>query len=323
MISDDLGRQFKTLRLSLTSACNMACVYCVGHNGHQKKSALISARLGTEFLTPENYQLIVSRLHQILNLESVRLTGGEPTLYKSLVQLVGLLKETGVPKVEMTTNGIFLEDIVNDLKTAGLDSLNVSLDTLDPDIFKRLNRQGNLQKILEGIEKSVQGGIETKINCTVMRSYNEGEILPLLNYAFNLGIVIRFLELMKMGPLYQNASFPDYFFSEAEILAEIGKRYQYHPLTRQKSATAHYYLAEAGKKFGVIANETAPFCRDCDRLRLDSRGILYGCLSVNQGFPVGPGISNDDLEYLLRQALGQKQRDRFHGSPLSMIAIGG
>jgi cyclic pyranopterin phosphate synthase len=154
-----------------------------------------------------------------------------------------------------------------------------------------------------------------------MKGVNDSQLMPLLEFAFSRRISIRFLEVMAMGHLHNRAG--DILFTQEEMLEVIGGRYQYKPRPRAASATARYWETNEGHIFGIIANTSEPFCRDCDRLRLDSNGRIYGCLSNNQ--PIGLDLSEgeDVWRTKLGWALAQKQALQFTGSELSMLEIGG
>jgi cyclic pyranopterin phosphate synthase len=155
-----------------------------------------------------------------------------------------------------------------------------------------------------------------------MRGKNDSQIVPLLDYAAEIGVKIRYLELMKMGHLYEGQN--DLFFSEAEILETIGKQYEISELPRKQSETARYWTAGENRVFGIIANESTPFCHDCNRLRMDSRGYFYGCLSNANGEKLAPYLHDQELlTNKLRQLLLLKQPVKFRGSQLSMRNIGG
>jgi cyclic pyranopterin phosphate synthase len=261
----------------------------------------------------------ILRIHKIVNLESVRLTGGEPTLYKELPELIYLLKEAGIPKVSLTTNGRLLKKRYKELVNAGLDSVNVSLDSLEEDTFQKINRTSNVSFVLEGIDAILQTGIEVKINSTIMKGFNDNQILPILDWARERNVVVRYLELMKMGHLFH--SHEQYFFSEENILRTIQAKYELVEIGRGKSSTCNYWKISNGGKVGIISNHTKPFCSDCDRLRMDQLGNIYGCLSVNTSFP----MEKDEplLEQTLSNAMQLKRDNTFSGSSLSMQAIGG
>lgn len=320
-IRDRLGRRFKNLRLSLTDRCNLACMYCVGADDLRiRKQRLQSG--GKTDLEPWQYARMVARMHGLLKLNSVRLTGGEPLLYRNIEQLVAMLKELGIPEVNLTTNALLLADQAVKLKEAGLDRINVSLDALDERKFNLISRRKNVRRVLDGIEKAIEVGLPVKLNCTVLKGINEDQILPIFEYARSRGIVVRYLELMKMGHLQREHE--RYFFGQQEILRILSSRYSVEPMQRETSSTAKYWTARGAGVFGIIANHSSPFCHDCDRLRLDSQCRLYGCLSVEDGFPICDEIKKDaNLTPIIEQALRQKQKERFCGSRLSMQAIGG
>lgn len=318
MIEDHLGRSFKKLRISLNSICNFACTYCVSEE--DVKSPRL-AHTGKS-LSAQEFASLVSKLHYHLQLEEVRLTGGEPTLYPELVELIHLLKKIGIPKVALTTNGYLLQKISTELKQAGLDSMNISLDAMNPEVFSKMSRGRKFDKTLEGIYSVKENQIPFKLNSTIMKGYNDTEILPLLDFAGNLGVTVRFLELMKMGHLAGQT--PEEIFTEKEILELIATKYDFLESPRKKASTAKYWITKEGYKFGIIANESSPFCEDCNRLRLDSHGSVYGCLSSNLAFSIREAIHSEiPLEPILNQALLTKQDYKFSGSSLGMMTIGG
>ena len=159
------------------------------------------------------------------------------------------------------------------------------------------------------------------MNAVIMKDINDSQVLPLLELAFARGLRIRFLEVMAMGHLYHKAG--QFLVRQEDILRIIGDRYSLEPLPRAAGSTARYWRTGTGQVFGIIANESEPFCRDCDRLRLDSEGRIYGCLSSDQ--PIQLGLEEDENEWTgkLENALAQKQPLRFTGSELSMLRIGG
>jgi cyclic pyranopterin phosphate synthase len=272
-------------------------------------------------ISTQQFISIIKVLHQTLNLETVRFTGGEPTLFKDLEELIHEVKQIGIPNIKMTSNGILLEKKANALKKAGLSSINISLDALDSNASLKINKRNKLNKILLGIEKSLEAGIIVKLNCVVVKGENDHQILELLDYAISKNTPIRYLELMQMGHLYHN--FEQFFLSENEILETISSKYKFQYLPRENSSTTKYFQLENGFQFGIISNVSDPFCNDCNRLRLDSYGNIYGCLSENE--PINILGSLNDLTALktnLQSALVQK-KTKFFGSKLSMLNIGG
>lgn len=317
-LNDDLGRKFKTLRVSLINTCNLGCVYCTCGTEDVKENHLLTKEYG---LSVAELSGIISRLHNALELETVRFTGGEPLLYKDLVQIVDSVKKLGIHNLKLTTNGLLLENMAESLAEAGISSINVSLDAIDEDIFYKVSRRSGIHRILNGIDKAIACGIDVKLNSVVMKNLNKNQVLPLLNFAFSRGLKIRFLEIMAMGHLFGKAD--EHFFSQDEILSLISTRYQYDRMVRDNSATANYWKTNDGHVFGIVANESEPFCGDCNRLRLDSFGNIYGCLSSN--FPISAKNiqTNKEMQEKLQAAMWQKQALKFTGSSLSMLNIGG
>ena len=314
-ITDGYGRNFKTLRVSLLTRCNLGCVYCnaddetVHHGGSSGK------------LPAENLLQHIARLHSLLELETIRLTGGEPLLYPELVPVIQGIKEMGISEIKLTTNGFLLERWAKPMKQAGMRAINVSLDAIDEDVFFLISKRNNVQRIINGIRAAKEAGLDVKINSVMMKGINESQLLPLLEYAFKQDITIRFLEVMAMGHLYDSSK--KYLFTRQNILERIADRYVFDEVPRKNSATSSYWRTEAGKVFGIIANESEPFCHDCNRLRLDSEGNIYGCLSSNHPISILDITDKRELSTKLQEALFQKQPVRFMGSELSMLNIGG
>ncbi|MDB5228253.1 MAG: Molybdenum cofactor biosynthesis protein MoaA [Bacteroidota bacterium] len=314
-IEDQFGRTFKVLRVSLTNSCNLACTYCVDPSQPINKNSSKAATL-----TNAEYLKMIGALHNALDLETVRLTGGEPLLYKQLIPLIAGIKQIGIQKIKMTSNGSLLENKAVELKAAGLTDINVSLDALDEEVAFKINKKPNLEKILRGIDSAIAAGLKVKINCVVMKGVNDNQIIKLIEYGKKRNIPIRFLELMQMGHLYHN--FGEHFFSEKEILTTIAEHYNFTPLFRDKNATTKYWITDDSYQFGIISNESDPFCNDCNRLRLDSYGNIYGCLSDNNPVSLNSIEDSEGLTQKLKKALSQK-KTKFSGSELSMLHIGG
>ena len=313
-ITDQYGRSFKTLRVSLLNRCNLGCVYC--RSGEEMERVQVREKA----ISADELLQIIAKLHGALQFSTIRLTGGEPLLYTNLIEVIEGIKALGISDIKLTTNGFLLEKMASQMKQAGMKSINVSLDAMDEDVFFLVSKRNNVSRILNGIEAAIKAGLKIKINAVLMKGINESQLLPLLEYAFLKNIPIRFLEVMAMGHLHGHSQ--KYLFTQHEILEVISTRYQFFPLDRNASSTANYWQTDGGSVFGIIANESEPFCHDCNRLRLDSQGNIYGCLSSNQ--PVSlVGINEGELNKKLQEALLQKQPLKFTGSELSMLDIGG
>lgn len=263
----------------------------------------------------------VRQLHDVLQLETIRLTGGEPLLYHELIPLIKGIREMRIEKIKLTSNGFLLERLALPLKEAGLQAVNVSLDAVEEDIFFLMSKRNDVQRILNGIDAAISAGLQVKINAVVMKGINENQIIPLLAFAFERNIRIRFLEIMAMGYLHDNAD--RYLFTQEEILNTIRQQFNVKKIERATASTANYWKTADGKVFGIIANESEPFCHDCNRLRLDSSGNIYGCLSSNHPIALSQDDNEAALISKLQQAMAQKQAVKFTGSELSMLHIGG
>lgn len=320
-------RHFKKLRLSITPDCNLGCLYCDQDRKKNGSAKMHHAKI------PDLVSM-VSKLHKALDLTSIQITGGEPTLCDNLPDLITALKKTGNFQINLTTNGILLRQMAGRLKEAGLDRINLSLDAIEPGLYKKITGGDYFYKVMASLKEAQAQKIPVKINSVIMRGINDRQILPLLDFAIKENIVIRFLELMKMGVFSEQHQkhhkyvFPRFFsrfFSQEEILSVVSSKYGIESKVRPKSSTANYYLTERGGvkyAFGIIANHSEPFCNDCDRLRMDHNGNIYGCLSNPVNFSL-KGIPEHEYPKLLQDALALKQTSRFTGSGLVMRKIGG
>ena len=354
VIEDKYGRTFRTLRVSLLNHCNLGCVYCVSGDDVLKKNNT-SGRIGSHSvsggpigslsvsggdpdfdgpiighsvsgihsdpLSVPALLEIIERLHGQLGLNTIRLTGGEPLLYPGLVTLINGIRSIGIKDIKLTTNGFLLDKLAAPMKEAGMEAINVSLDAIDEEVFFQMSRRHSAARIIRGIDAAIQAGLDVKINSVVMKGMNDSQILPLLDFAFSRDLRIRYLEVMAMGHLHDQAG--KYLFPQEAILSVIATRHRFTSLGRTGSATAHYWETDRGHIFGIIANESEPFCKNCDRLRLDSHGNIYGCLSSNHPITLATADSAATWEEKLETALLQKQAVRFTGSDLSMLDIGG
>lgn len=322
-VRDELGREFKALRVSLTPLCNLKCVYCVGPDeiyDTVKPAPLPNLGPNKRWEEPQPIFEDVRKLHEICTFTKVRITGGEPTLYPSLVAFVELLSSLGIDDISLTTNATRLSSMAKDLKEAGLRRVNISLDTLQEKVFTKLNRGRKLDEVLAGIEASIAAGLKTRLNCTPLRGYNDEEAVALIDYALSKGIDIRFIELMKMGPLVGRHE--EFFVPTAEILQKIKEKYVVSPLPRWKASTAEYWESEKGHRFGFISNHSRPFCSDCDRLRLSADGRIRGCITSSVTYDIR-GKTKEEIRASLMAAIGKKNKNTFSGSENSMKELGG
>jgi cyclic pyranopterin phosphate synthase len=321
MIVDGLGRRFRNLRVSLTAACNYACTYCV-ENGKR----LVAAQ---DELPGDALVRAVELLVAATGLDKLRITGGEPTVSPKFDDFLTGVMALPLDDVSFTTNGQLLEAKLAVLRASGIRRVNVSLDTLDALAFRRIARGGDLAAVLRGIDALLAAGIRVKLNMVPMRHGNREQIVPLLEYALDRGIELRYIELMNMGHLKHSADYGRELVTLDEILREIGTRYEFARTDAPFDSTSIRYEIPGRGTFGVIANESEPFCNACTRLRLSSNGYLYGCLSNTARHSLRDVLDLPDhlalkrLQSLLVAALGDKQPRTFRGEVTVMKFIGG
>ena len=322
MIVDRQGRRFRNLRISLTAACNYACTYCVPDG-----KRLVAAQ---DELSAEAMVRGVAYLIEAAGIERLRITGGEPLVSPKLEHFLRAASQLGLQDISLTTNGQLLARKLSLLLECGLKRINVSLDTLDPDDFKRIARGGDLPSVLQGLEEARAAGLKIKVNMVPLRGQNHEQVLPMLDYCLERGFELRFIELMRMGHLArEGASFQQQFYGMPELLAAITERHEFVQAPAPLDATALRYEIPGRGFFGVIANESVPFCRTCSRLRLSSTGWLHGCLSSSNRHYVGDLLDKPRhqalpaLQRLLVHALADKQDIAFAGGVTVMKIIGG
>ncbi len=321
MIVDTKGRRFRNLRVSLTAACNYACTYCVPDGKRLQK--------GKHELAADDMLLAVRYLMDTAGIDRVRITGGEPLIAPSFDAFLAGVMALPLRDVSLTTNGQFLATKGASIIDAGLERINVSLDTVTPLRFRQIARSGDLSAVLAGIDTMLEAGIKVKANTVPLRSQNGSEILPLLDYCLDRGIEIRFIELMRMGHLNHSNDFNREFMSMDELLTEIGTKYTFERISAPLDSTSVRFEIDNRGVFGIIANESEPFCSACTRLRLSSSGYLYGCLSSGNRQYIGdllhepPHVAMPKLQSILKMTLADKQDISFSGERTVMKFIGG
>ncbi len=322
MIVDRQGRRFRNLRISLTAACNYACTYCVPDG-----KRLVAAQ---DELSAEAMVRGVAYLIEAAGIERLRITGGEPLVSPKLEHFLRGVSRLGLQDIGLTSNGQLLSRKLPLLLECGLKRINVSLDTLDPVAFKRIARGGDLPTVLQGLAEARAAGLKIKINMVPLRGQNHEQVLPMLDYCLENGFELRFIELMRMGHLArEGASFQQQFYGMPELLEKVAERHEFVQAPAPLDATALRYEIPGHGFFGVIANESVPFCRTCSRLRLSSTGWLHGCLSSSNRHYVGDLLDKPRhqalpaLQRLLVRALADKQEVAFAGGATVMKIIGG
>lgn len=294
----------------------MACTYCV--------TSLSDHKRAPDELSADEMLSLVRMLKEHAGIVKVRLTGGEPLLYPNLIPVVSGIREMGISSIGLTTNGQLLARKAKALVEAGLKNVNLSLDSLDPENFKRMGRVGKLRKTLEGVEACLKYDLKVKVNMVVVKGENDDEIVKMLEYGVTRGVEVRYLELMAMGPLYHKDDFK--LVTMHEILEKISARYSVQPVSAESDSTSLRYWVPGGY-FGIIPNNSAPFCSTCSRLRLTSNGQLIGCLSNPTPLSIRHLLDHPDpeetLQTLVKKSISYKQDAAFTGSALVMSRVGG
>ena len=304
MALDRFGRDIHYLRISLTDRCNLRCVYCMPED--------MQFRPRKELLQDDELLHLV-RLFTELGFHKFRLTGGEPTVRANIVELVrGIARAPGVRSLSMTTNGLLLKQLARPLAEAGLQRVNVSIDSLDPAKFKRLTRWGDVQDVWEGIVEAEAAGLAPmKLNAVIVRGYNEDDVADLAALTLYHDWQVRFIEMMPFGEVagFQQAQVVAAQEMRAKIEAALGTLI---PVDGGKldGEARLYRLGDGLGDVGFISSVTEPFCASCTRARLTADGKLRMCLlreyEVDLLTPLRQGATMDDLKALINKAVWHK-----------------
>lgn len=298
---DTFGRVHRDLRIAVTDRCNFRCQYCMTEEGMEwmPREGLLSF---------EEIERLASILVTRYGVDSIRLTGGEPTVRAHLPRLVQKLAALGVD-LAMTTNGATLPLVADDLFAAGLTRVNISLDSLHRDRFIELTRRDELDRVLDGIDAAIDAGFEpVKINVVLMRGINDDEIVDFARFGRDKGVVVRFIEFM---PLDADEMWgPERVVPLAEVIETINDEFPIEAVQRTSAPATRYRYKDGGGEVGVIATVTEKFCDTCDRIRLTADGQFRNCLfavtDYNLRDAMRGGASDDELGKILEGAVHDK-----------------
>jgi cyclic pyranopterin phosphate synthase len=313
---DNYGRIAKKLRVSVTDKCNMRCGYCMPKNNTKWFDS-------TEVLSFEEI-IRLSSIFANLGVEKIRITGGEPLVRPLIENLIkSIAKIPHIKSIGLTTNGLLLSDRVKKLKSSGLNSVNISLDSFKEDRFKMMTGINGLDKVISSIQKAKDAGLDVKINTVVVRGWNDDEVVEFANFARRTGITVRFIEFMPLDGTGIWRS--DLVFSKKEMIekleSNIGKVF---PVLEQEiSAPAKLYsFSDRIGTVGFIPSVSEPFCNQCDRIRLTSDGRFLTCLFESPGYDIKSylrrGASDEGLSQCLIHCMTMKQE-----GIVSLIRING
>jgi cyclic pyranopterin phosphate synthase len=287
---DGYGRRHRDLRISVTDRCNFRCTYCMPAEGmvwHPR----------AELLTFEELERVARVCVERFGFDSIRLTGGEPTVRARLPLLVEKLAALGVD-LALTTNGSTLASMAHDLRSAGLRRINVSLDSLRADRFLALTRRDEFDGVVAGIRAAVAAGLDpVKVNAVLVKGVNDDEVVDFARFGRDEGVVVRFIEFMPLDAegLWQHGS----VFPSAEVVAAIAEHFAVDRVARGSDPAERYRYVDGRGEFGVIGTVTEPFCGSCDRVRLTADGQFRACLFATEETDLRSilrtGGSDDDL----------------------------
>ena len=300
---DRFRRPLRDLRISVTDRCNFRCPYCMPAEIYGERYRFLPRE---SLLTFEEITRLV-RVMARLGVVKARITGGEPLVRAEVDTLIAMLSQVeGIEDLTMTTNAYLLPQFAEKLKAAGLGRITISLDSLDDEVFKRMNGRGfGTERVLEGIAAAESAGFRpVKINAVVQRGVNDHTIVELARFAKERGHIARFIEYMDVGTL--NGWKMDDVVSADEIIAKIGAEMPLEPADAnyRGEVARRYRFADGDGEIGVIASVTKPFCGDCARARLSPEGELVTCLFASSGTdlrtPLRDGADDDELESVIR-----------------------
>jgi cyclic pyranopterin phosphate synthase len=333
---DTLGRPLRDLRISVMDRCNFRCPYCMPRERFHEHYAFLKT---TERLSFEEI-VRLTRLFVPLGVRKLRITGGEPLLRVNLPDLIADLNVIpGVEDIALTTNGVLLGKYASELKAAGLSRVTVSLDSLEQEVFARMNGgMGKVGDVLDGIEHALAAGLgPIKINAVIQRGVNEDSVLPLVEHFRGSGITVRFIEYMDVGN--RNDWHQELVVPSRDLMARIQQRWPMHVVKAEYAGeVARRYAFDDGQgEVGFISSVTQPFCGNCSRARLSSDGQIFTCLFAQTGTdlrgPLRAGVDDEELSRIIRGIWTARAdryseqrmvlRQRAAGQKIEMNYIGG
>jgi cyclic pyranopterin phosphate synthase len=302
---DRFGRVHRSLRLSVTDRCNLRCFYCMPEVG-----AEFAAR--ETLLTFEEITRLVRLLAEHCGIVDLRLTGGEPLVRKDLPKLVAMLAGIeAIADLSLTSNGILLPQFAKPLRQAGLQRINISLDTLDEATYQKISRRSGVDQVIRGIDAAIEAGFDViKLNTTAVKGVTESQIASLVRFAVARGVQLRFIEFMPLDSdqAWRNESVLSGGQIRRIIEAEFGPLRPIDPPTPSQPASD--FLLPGGGRIGLIQSVTQPFCQACDRIRLTADGSIRNCLFARGEFPIRDrirqGAGDEELIEHFRQAVEAK-----------------
>ncbi len=315
---DPFGRKVEYLRLSVTDRCDFRCFYCIpkGFKDFTESENKLSL---DEFVR-------LSRLFSELGVDKLRITGGEPLVRRDIGEMVSRIGALpGITDLSMSTNASQLARYAKDLKEAGIRRINVSLDTLKPDLFKEIT-QGDLNKVIAGLMAAKEVGLHPiKINMVVMKGCNLDEVGEMVDFCLENHFTLRFIETMPVGAAGQDAR--DHYVNLDEVRRTLEKRFEFEPANMTGAGPARYLKVKGGRlKIGFITPMSQHFCESCNRVRLSSEGTLYLCLGqadkLEMRLLMRKGLTDDELKGAIIEAIRRKpEKHEFNDRPGQVVRL--
>jgi cyclic pyranopterin phosphate synthase len=300
-LTDSYGRKINYLRLAITDRCNLRCQYCMPAEGVPKVTH-------DDILSYEELFLAANTAVS-MGIEKIRVTGGEPLVRKGVVEFLARLSTiSGLKQLVLTTNGLLLDEMAEDLRRAGVQRLNISLDSLLPETFKQITRCGDLARVKAGITAAERAGIPVKINMVVMRGINDNEVLDFVRLTLEKPLAVRFIEYM---PTIKEDNWQSLVVPGSEILDRIAKEFDFSILDQTALAgpSQNYRIAGARGSIGIITPLSGHFCDACNRIRMTSSGTVRSCLFSGREYDLKPFLRSKDVaavKVALRRIIGAK-----------------
>lgn len=324
MLKDKFGRQHDYLRISITENCNFRCTYCMPIEDYP--------------FVPQKNMMSKGEIVQIIRLfhsagvKKVRFTGGEPLMRKDFIEILEGIQDLEL-SLHLTTNALLLDRYIDDLKRLNLTSINVSIDSLNKEKFKKITHRDFLDKVVSNIKLSIENGFDVRLNTVALKGVNDSEILDLIKFAIELDIPLRFIEFM---PFTGNNWDLSKTLTKEEILKTVSLKYKFEAIHSSAQATASNFKIESGGNFGIISTITAPFCDGCNRIRVTADGKIKNCLFGTEEFDLLKSIREEKSNTAIiqeslnkkHQSLGglsslNKSEKHLNDKNRSMIRIGG
>ena len=311
MIQDSHQRILRKLRVSLLDRCNFRCFYCMPKN--------TTFMPPSEYLSPQKIESICARLVD-LGITHLRVTGGEPTLRKEFIDIMGRLGKLPIEKFCITSNGFILGKYLNFLKEINCKYINISCDSLIEDKFNKITLSSGFKNVYKTILRARDLGFEVKINTLLLKNINDDEIFDFIQFSAKENIEVRFLEMMKIG-LACKYSIKN-FLSAQEAIDMIQKQEKLTQEYVEHDSTSFNYNTSSGARIGFIASETRPFCGSCSRLRLSAKGLLMPCLLKEEGVDF-KNLPENTFEKVLKEVIEKKPISRIIKVRHTMNQVGG